>query len=64
MVRSKGRWTDFEGPSDIDDCVRIGDCNEFKLKVIREAKVEYWVKVEVEGVVGFTPEGGFLQWCY
>ena len=64
IVRSNGRWTDFEGPPDIDDCLRTGDCNEFKLKDIREAKVEYWIKVEVEGVVGFTPEGGFLQGCW
>ena len=64
IVRSNGRWTDFEGPPDIDGCLRTGDCNEFKLKVIREAKVEYWIKVEVEGVVGFTPEGGLLQGCW
>ena len=64
IVRSNGRWTDFEGPPDIDDCLRTGDCNEFKLKVIREAKVEYWIKVEVEGVVGFTPDNEFLQGCW
>ena len=64
MVRSNGRWMHFVEPYDIDGCFRTGDCHDLKLNVIREAKVETWVKVEVEGVVGFTPEGGFLQGCY
>ena len=63
IVRSNGRWIGFSG-LDIDGCFRTGDCYDLKLNVIREAKVETWVKVEVEGVVGFTPEGGFLQGCY
>ena len=63
IVRSNCRWIGFSG-LDIDGCFRTGDCYDLKLNVIREAKVEIWVKVEVEGVVGFTPEGGFLQGCY
>jgi len=64
IVRSNGRWSSFLGPYDIDGCLRTGDCNDLKLNVIREAKVEVWVKVEVDGVVGFTPEGEFLQGCW
>ena len=26
-------------------------------------KVETWVKVEVDGVIGYTPEEGFLSQC-
>ena len=60
MVRNDSRWIWFKGPDDSDNCFRAGDCNELKLKVIREAKVELWLKVEVNGVVGFTPDDGLL----
>ena len=62
IVRSKGRWTWFyeQSQSDLTRCLSTGDCSEFKLKVNREAKVETWVKLEVDGVVGFAPDDGFL----
>ena len=63
MVRANNRWIILPDFSDRDSCLRTGVCDEFKLKVVREAKVETWVKVEVDGVIGYTPEDGFLSQC-
>ena len=62
IVRRNGRWQRFFEPSqsDLTRCLSTGDCSWFKLKVNREAKVETWIKLEVDGVVGFAPDDGFL----
>ena len=63
MVRSNNRWIVLPDFSDRDSCLRTGVCDDLKLKVVRDAKVETWVKVEVDGVIGYTPEDGFLSQC-
>ena len=56
MVRANNRWIILPDFPDRDSCLRTGVCDELKLKVVSEAKVETWVKVEVDGVIGYTPE--------
>ena len=62
IVRSKGRWTWFyeQSSSNLSRCLSAGDCSELKLKVNREAKVEDWLKLEVDGMFGFARDDGFL----
>ena len=66
VVQHKGRLVEFgeSGRYESDaphglDCFRTGDCELLKLKVIREAKIDDWMTLEVDGVVGFTNDWPF-----
>jgi len=71
VVQHKGRLVVFgesggyepDAPHGIT-CFRTGDCEHLKLKVIREAKIEDWMTLEVDGVVGFTMDRPFRNAHY
>ena len=71
VVKHKGRLVYFgesgsyepDAPHGIA-CFRTGDCEHLKLKVIREAKIEDWMTLEMDGVVGFTMDRPFLNAHY
>ena len=73
VVRNNGRRVSFgesglgayerNSPHGIT-CFRTGNCEHLKLKVIREAKIEDWMTLEVDGVVGFTMDRPFLNAHY
>ncbi|MDB3946278.1 hypothetical protein N9444_10370 [Gammaproteobacteria bacterium] len=67
VVRNKGRLVSF-GESFVGGstahgigCFHTGNCEYLKLKVIREAKIEDWMTLEIDGVVGFTMDHPFLN---
>ena len=71
VVQHKGRLVVFgesggyepDAPHGIA-CFRTGDCELLKLKVIREAKIEDWMTLEMDGVVGFTMDRPFRNAHY
>ena len=70
VVRNKGRLVSFgesfAGGSTAHriGCFHTGNCEHLKLKVIREAKIEDWMTLEMDGVVGFTMDHPFLNAHY
>ena len=67
VVQNKGRLIHFaeqsrgylpDSPHGIA-WFRTGDCELLKLKVIREAKIEDWMTLERDGVVGYTMDWPF-----
>jgi hypothetical protein len=71
VVKHKGRLVYFgesgayepDAPHGIA-CFRTGNCEHLKLKVIREAKIEDWMTLEMDGVVGFTMDRPFRNAHY
>ena len=73
VVRNKGRRVSFgesgagayerNSPHGIT-CFRTGNCELLKLKVVREARIEDWMTLEMDGVVGFTMDSPFLNAHY
>ena len=71
VVRNHGRLVHFgesffAGGSTAHgiDCFRTGNCDRLQLKVVREARIENWMTLEMDGVVGFTMDRPFLNEHY